>query len=228
MMTEEQPSGARWRRRKASRPAEILAAALASFAERGFAATRLEDVAARAGITKGTLYLYFRNKEDLFKAVVRQSLVPNIARAEAMVAQSDEPSALILERLVQQWVALSKTPLSALPKLIFTEAGNFPDLARFYLDEVAGRGLALLQRLLERGIAHGEFRPMDTKAAARCVVAPMLLAMLWRHSFEPHEHGTVDVKSLCRTHIELLKRGLVVTGPANGPKESEVDHEPAE
>jgi AcrR family transcriptional regulator len=208
MTVSEHTPGARWRRRKAARPAEILAAALASFAERGFAATRLEDVAARAGVTKGTLYLYFPSKEELFKAVVRQSLVPNIARAETMLAQSDEPSALLLERLLTQWVELSTTPLSALPKLIFTEAGNFPDLARFYLDEVAGRGLALIQRVLQRGIERGEFRPVDTRAAARCAVAPMLLAMLWRHSFEPHEHTSVDAAALCRTHIELLKHGL--------------------
>lgn len=217
MTASEQPPCARWRRRKSARPAEILAAALGSFAERGFAATRLEDVAARAGVTKGTLYLYFRNKEELFKAVVRQSLVPNIARSETMVAQSDEPSAILLERLLRQWVELSTTPLSALPKLIFTEAGNFPDLARFYLDEVAGRGLALLQRILQRGIERGEFRPLDTKAAARCVVAPMLLAMLWRHSFEPHEHGVIDAAILCRTHIDLLKHGLAAAAPAALP-----------
>ncbi len=227
MMAQEQPSGARWRRRKAARPAEILAAALASFAERGYAATRLEDVAARAGITKGTLYLYFRSKEDLFKAVVRQSLVPNIARGEAMAAQSDEPSSLLLERLLQQWVELSRTPLSALPKLIFTEAGNFPDLARFYLDEVAHRGLALLQSVLQRGVERGEFRPLDTRAAARCVVAPMLMAMLWRHSFEAHEHTTIDVMTLCRTNIELLKHGLMSPCPAAPPQESEVQHERA-
>ena len=218
---------ARWRRRKAARPAEILAAALSSFGERGFAATRLEDVAARAGVTKGTVYLYFRNKEELFKAVVRQSLVPTIARAETLVAQSNEPSAELLERLLLQWAGLSTTPISALPKLILTEAGNFPDLARFYLDEVVRRGLALLQQLLQRGIERGEFRPMDTRATARCVIAPMLLAMLWRHSFEPHEKGAVDATTLCRAHVELLKRGLASTGPAACPQESEGRHEHA-
>lgn len=213
----EHASAVRWRRRKAARPSEILAAALSSFAERGYAATRLDDVATRAGVTKGTLYLYFRNKEELFKAVVRQSLVPNIARAEAVVAQSDEPSDILLERLLRQWVELSTTPLSALPKLILTEAGNFPDLARFYLDEVAGRGLALMRRVLRRGIERGEFRPLDTAAAARCAVAPLLMAMLWRHSFEPHEKAVIDITTLCRTHIDLLKHGLASSGPAVSP-----------
>src|SRR6516164_11461265 len=97
MPTVDSNPSLRWRRRKTARPLEILDAALAAFAERGFAATRLDDVAARAGITKGTLYLYFRNKEDLFKAVVRQELLPTIAWAEAMVAASAEPSMVVLE-----------------------------------------------------------------------------------------------------------------------------------
>src|SRR5690348_1202063 len=96
----------RWRRRKEARPAEILDAALTCFAERGFAATRLDDVAKRAGITKGTLYLYFPNKEEVFKAVVRQAIVANIARGEALVAESSEPAAVLLERLIHHWAAL--------------------------------------------------------------------------------------------------------------------------
>src|SRR5215469_12477758 len=116
----------RWRRRKEARPTEILSAALASFAERGFAATRLDDVAARAGVTKGTLYLYFRSKEDLFKAVVRQELVPNIERAEAMIANSAVPSAVLLEQLIRLFAGVMQSPLSAIPKLVLTEASNFP------------------------------------------------------------------------------------------------------
>src|SRR5262252_7462295 len=109
-MSEADPS-VRWRRRKTARPAEILDAALAAFAERGFAATRLDDVAARAGITKGTLYLYFSSKEELFKAVVRQQLVPNIERAEAMVAGSAAPSFDLLEELVRSFARMIASPL---------------------------------------------------------------------------------------------------------------------
>lgn len=227
MADRDQSSSARWRRRKAARPSEILGAALACFGERGFAATRLEDVAARAGITKGTLYLYFRNKEELFKAVVRQSLVPNIARAEAMVAQSAEPSSVLLEQLILQWAELDATPLSAIPKLILTEAGNFPDLARFYLDEVIHRGIALFQLLLRRGIERGEFRPLDTELVARCAFAPLLLAMLWRHSFAAHEEHALDVTTLCLTHVELLKHGLTSARSWASSQESEVRDEPA-
>ncbi|HXZ02634.1 MAG TPA: TetR/AcrR family transcriptional regulator [Stellaceae bacterium] len=227
MSTRVQPSLARWRRRKAARPSEILAAALACFGERGFAATRLEDVAARAGVTKGTLYLYFRNKEELFKAVVRQSLVPNIARAEALAAQSAEPSPALLERLLLQWAELGATPLSAIPKLILTEAGNFPDLARFYLDEVVHRGIALFQRVLRRGIERGEFRALDTELVGRCAFAPLLMAMLWRHSFEAHEGRALDITALCRTHVDLLKHGLTVARPEASVQESEVRDEPS-
>jgi AcrR family transcriptional regulator len=202
--------GARWQRRKTARPAEILAAALASFAERGFAATRLDVVAARAGVTKGTLYLYFRNKEELFKAVVRQELVPNIARAEALAAASQGSSRLLLEQLVSQFYGIMASPLSAIPKLVLTEAANFPDLARFYLEEVVERGKTLFRGVLDRGVAAGEFHPVDTDSMVLCIIAPLLLASLWRHSLEPHAAGVLDIAALRAAHLELLRRGLAV------------------
>ena len=212
---------ARWQRRKDARPAEILAAALASFAERGFAATRLDDVAARAGITKGTLYLYFRSKEELFKAVVRQELVPNIEQAEAMVATSGAPSLGLLEQLIGLFSGIMQTPLSALPKLVLTEAGNFPDLARFYLEEVVDRGKGLLRQVLEAGVEAGELRPIDTESAVICVIAPLLLGALWRHSFERHAGRPLDIDDLCRTHLDLLRRGLAAQ-PGGEPSDEGV------
>lgn len=208
----------RWRRRKTARPAEILDAALAAFAERGFAATRLDDVAARAGITKGTLYLYFRNKEDLFKAVVRQELVPNIERAEQMAATAAVSSLVLLEQLVRLFSQIIGSPLSAIPKLVLTEAGNFPDLARFYLEEVVDRGKALFRGVLERGIAAGEMRPIDTERAVLCIFAPLLLGSLWRHSLERYAARPLDVDALCRTHLELLRHGLAAE-PGGTPSE---------
>jgi AcrR family transcriptional regulator len=204
---EPNPSS-RWRRRKTARPAEILAAALALFAERGFAATRLADVAARAGVTKGTLYLYFDNKEELFKAVVRQELVPDLERAEAMVAGSAAPSLDLLEQLVRNFARIIGSPLGAIPKLVLTEAGNFPDLARFYRDAVVERGRALLRQVIERGVTAGEIRPLDIENAVTCVVAPLLLAALWRHSFERHSGRDLDLDALCRAELDLLRRGL--------------------
>ena len=201
-------SRVRWRRRKTARAPEILDAALACFAERGFAATRLDDVAARAGITKGTLYLYFPSKEDLFKAVVRQELVPNIERAEAMAAAAPVPALVLIEQLVRIFAQVIGSPLSAIPKLVLTEAGNFPDLARFYLAEVVDRGKALLRSILERGVAAGELRPIDTESAVTCIIAPLLVGALWRHSFERHAGRPLDIEALCRTHFDLLRRGL--------------------
>jgi AcrR family transcriptional regulator len=198
----------RWRRRKDARPGEIVAAALACFAERGFAATRLDDVAKRAGVTKGTLYLYFPNKEDLFKAVVRQSVVANIAFSEAFVDESPESAPVVLEQLVARLSAAVMAPASAIPKIVIAEAGNFPDIARFYLEEVIHRGLGLFRKLLKLGIARGEFAPMDVDATAYCIVAPMVMGMLWRHSFERHEERPFDADAMCRAQLHLVSRGL--------------------
>jgi len=198
----------RWRRRKDARPGEIVAAALACFAERGFAATRLDDVAKRAGVTKGTLYLYFPNKEDLFKAVVRQSVVANIAFSEALVDESPESAPVVLEQLVARLSAAVMAPASAIPKIVIAEAGNFPDIARFYLEEVIHRGLGLFRKLLKLGIARGEFAPMDIDATAYCIVAPMVMGMLWRHSFERHEKRPFDADAMCRAQMHLVSRGL--------------------
>ena len=198
----------RWRRRKEARPDEILAAALENFAERGFAATRLEDVAARAGISKGTLYLYFKGKEELFEAVVRATLVPNIERLEAMAATFEGPSAVLLERLLLTFAAVVDSRVGAIPKLVIAEAGNFPELARFYLNEVVRRGLRLIAAILRRGIGRGEFRPIDVDHVVFCVIAPMLLAALWKSSLEPHDDAPLDARALARVHLDLLLGSL--------------------
>jgi AcrR family transcriptional regulator len=208
----QQRSQSRWRRRKEARPDEILAAALESFAERGFAATRLEDVAARAGISKGTLYLYFKSKEELFEAVVRATLLPNLERLEALAATFEGPSALLLERLVRTIAGVVSSRVGAIPKLVIAEAGNFPDLARFYLDEVIRRGLRLIGTILRRGIARGEFRAVDVDHAVFCVIAPMVIAALWKNSLEPYDDAPLDARALGRAHLDLLLRGLETRG----------------
>jgi AcrR family transcriptional regulator len=208
----DQQSPTRWRRRKEARPDEILAAALASFAERGFAATRLEDVAARAGVSKGTVYLYFNGKEQLFEAVVRARLLPNLERVEALLATFEGPSASLLERLLLTMAEVVGSQLGAIPKLVIAEAGNFPELARFYLDEVVRRGLRLIGAILRRGIARGEFRAVDVDHTVYCVIAPMLIAALWKNSLEPYDERALDAQALARTHLDLLLRGLEAPG----------------
>jgi AcrR family transcriptional regulator len=201
-------TAARWRRRKEARPGEIGRAALECFAERGFAACSLDEIAARAGVTKGTLYLYFPNKEALFKEVVRQALVPRIAAFEESLAAS-ESAALQLTHLIAAWPEIIAAPnLGVIPKLMIAEAGNFPDLAQFYMREVIGRARRLVIGILRRGMTRGEFRRLDPNAAFFSVIAPLLLAVLWRHSFERHDERPLDVAVLCRTHASILLGGL--------------------
>lgn len=209
-MMEDEGCRQRWQRRKEARPGEILAAALAVFAEHGFAATRLDRVAERAGVTKGTLYLYFPSKEELFKSVVRHAIVNQIAAAEAMTAASPEPASILLERyLTAMSDLLWSTPAGAIPKLVIAEAGNFPELARFYLEEVMTRGQRLIASILRRGVESGEFRScVDVDQAVTCVIGPLLIALLWRHSFEPVSERRLDSAQLLRTHLDLLLHGL--------------------
>ena len=218
-LPEARVQAQRWRRRKEARPSEILDAALDCFAAHGFSATRLDDVAHRAGITKGTLYLYFPNKEELFKAVVAQALVPNLERGEALLSEADkrvaEPqsAAVLLAQLMHGWADLASLPAGAIPKIVVSEAGNFPDLARFYREQVVDRGMSLLSRVLQFGIGRGEFRAVELDDTVRCIFAPLLLAMLWRHSLGRHEPTGFDPDSLCETHLQLLLNGLKVCRP---------------
>ena len=198
------------RRRKNARPGELVAAALACFAERGFAATKLDDIATKAGVSKGTVYLYFPSKDELFKTVVRESLLPNIAQIEAMLDGSDMPAAEQLRRLLEFMTGrMASSPAGIIPKLVITEAGNFPDIARFYLDTVVHRGFALIGGVLRRGIDSGEFRTVDVRHTTFCVIAPILLTGLWRHSLARFEPEALDADALWRMHAELIVRGLV-------------------
>jgi AcrR family transcriptional regulator len=211
----------RWQRRKEDRPAEIVAAALDVFRARGFAASRLDDVAARAGISKGTLYLYFRNKEELFKAVVRETLLPNLMLAEARLQESTAPTPALLLEVLGALVAAVGTPVGAIPKLIIAEAGNFPDLARFYVEEVIARGMALFARLLIRGRERGEFRAVDPLTAAPMLAAPILLMSMWKHALEPHAppraKAVFDGPRFLAAYGDLLLHGLLPR--PSGPRE---------
>lgn len=204
-----QVSAPKWRRRKDARPTEIVTAALACFAERGFAATRLDDVAARAGVTRGTLYLYFPSKEELFKAMVRQTILPIFAERTAMIARSTKPTPELLRDLILGVPeALTAERVAAIPKLIIAEARNFPDLAQFYFEEVVQLARRRIRALVRRGIARGEFRPVDVDHVFYCIVSPVLMTALWRQTFGPWDRKAPDLRALCRAHAELLLRGL--------------------
>lgn len=197
------------KRRKEARPSELLDAALGLFVERGFAATRLEDVAARAGVSKGTLYLYYASKDALFKAVVQEGIIPVIAENEAIAAQHTGCSFELLEKLLDNWwTKIGQTAFAGIPKLIVAEARNFPELARFYYENVISRGRALVGFALRRGMESGEFRPMDVETTIDVVIAPILMLLIWRFSMSCCQNGESDPQLYLRIHLDLLRQGL--------------------
>jgi AcrR family transcriptional regulator len=205
----------RWERRKDARPQELLAAALDLFVERGFAATRLDDVAARAGVSKGTLYLYFANKEELFKAVVREHMGPILGEAEGIVDHYEGSSAeLFREIVLGWWDRIGNSPLAGITKLMMAEAGNFPEVAQFYHDEVITRGNTLIARMLERGVKRGEFREINVPDAVSVVVAPMLMLITWKHSFSNCVARPLSPENYLTTFIDLFLNGLLAETPA--------------
>ncbi|MFO1069571.1 MAG: TetR/AcrR family transcriptional regulator [Geminicoccaceae bacterium] len=196
-------------RRKEARPREIVDAALDIFTETGFAAARLDDVAARAGVSKGTLYLYFPSKEELFKAVVRTAVLPNIARAERLAARHAGPQAELLRTMVELAARRAlRSRLGGIPKLMLSEAGKFPDLARFYLEEVILRGVRLLGGAVRRGIASGEFRPVPVEHTVRSLMAPVLFIVMWRYAFAPVAPVAFAPLEFLRSHLDLVLAGL--------------------
>ena len=201
----------RWERRKDARPQELLAAALDLFVERGYASTRLEDVAKRAGVSKGTLYLYFTNKEELFKAVVRNSIVPAIGAAEDSIAGFDGSSADLLRLVVQDWWdQLGNTKASGIIKLVMAEAGNFPDLALFYREEVIDRWTRMTTGMLERAIARGEFRPLDVNIMTQVLIAPLLMLVTWKHSIGPCcDPADLEPRAFLAAFLDVTLHGLL-------------------
>jgi AcrR family transcriptional regulator len=199
----------RWARRKEARPAEILDAALKVFAEKGFAGTRMEDIAARAGVTKGTIYLYFDNKDAVFKTLVRESIGATLAGVSESVRAFQGPARDMLRMALGAMAhLLTNSDRVVLPKIIIAESGNFPELAHFYRDEVIDKGLALMSGLIERGIAQGEFRAVPVQHAVRLCIAPVLLGAIWRTTFARFDPEPYDYQGLVDTHLDVLLRGL--------------------
>ncbi len=198
-------------RRKDARPGELLDAALALFVEKGFAATHVEEVAARAGVSKGTLFVYFPSKEELFKAVVHENASRHLEQAFHEVTQFQGPSAELLRELLRRWwTQYGATPAAGLTKLMMSEAANFPELARYYLDAVVRPSNELMRRVLQRGIDSGEFRPVDTAVVVRLIAAPLLQLVTWLHSVGPCEceAAPLDPLTVVEQHADMLIRGL--------------------
>ena len=208
------PSAASHRqRRKQERPQELLAAALDLFVEKGYAATRSEEVAARAGVSKGTLYLYYPSKEELFKAVVRRTLSALIAEGEEMVDAFQGSTAELLECLMLTWWRrVGSTSASGIHKIIVAEARNFPELAAFYTDEVIRPADRLFTGAVRRGIERGEFAPLrgHESAIAHALMAPMIFLSLCQHSIGacPVLDAGLEPEAVIRAQLGLMLRGL--------------------
>lgn len=198
------------KRRKEARPSELTAAALGLFVEKGFAATRLEEVAQRAGVSKGTLYLYFDSKEAMFKAVIQEGIVPALVEGEARLTRHAETSFELLEDILGIiWARIGETAYAGIPKLIVGEAGNFPEVAQFYYENVIRRGRALVGAALERGMASGEFRDMDIETTIEVVIAPVLMLLIWRFSMASCMGKVIDPREYMAIHGDLLRQGLM-------------------
>lgn len=199
-------------RRKEARPGELLEAALALFLENGYAATRVEAVAARAGVSKGTLFLYFPSKQELFKAVVRHSISGCYADWQLELDRYQGSSAALLARAFEVWwQQIATTPAGGICRLMWAEAAVFPELAAFYRHEVDEPGHAMLERILQRGMDSGEFRPMPLGEALYLVLTPMAFVMLWQPTGTlclPVDHGLTPHSYLLSQFRNCL-RGLL-------------------
>lgn len=178
-----EPTAARRVRRKEARPGELLDAALSLFVEKGYAATKVEQVAARAGVSKGTLFLYFPSKEALFKAVVRADISARFAAWNEEFEHFQGSTTEMLRYCYSSWWEhIGSTRASGIIKLMLSEASNFPEITQFYQQEVAAPGQALVRRVLQRGVDSGEFRPLDLDYAVYTVIAPMVFLTFCKHS----------------------------------------------
>lgn len=197
------------RRRKEARPSELMQAAIELFIERGYAATRSEDIAARAGVSKATLYLYFKDKEALFKAVITQGVVPILDESAHLIEEFAGDSGTLLRELLTRWqVRFNTSLLGGIPKLMISEATNFPEIAQYYNEAVIERGRALLREALRRGIANGEFRPVEVELAISTIFAPVLMLSIWRHSMVVCGCAAEDPQRYLDTHLDLILNGL--------------------
>lgn len=195
-------------RRKEDRPAEIIDAALRVFAKRGFAAARLEDVARQAGIAKGTIYLYYESKENLFEAMVRAKVVPVISGAKDMATAFEGPTAALLEAIVRKVYGnmVEDAELRAILRLLIAEGARFPHLTRFYEREILSVGIELLAKVIRRGIERGEFRETPALELPEVLMGPTYMAAVWKMIFD--DAKPLEVDRFIDVHLDLVLNGL--------------------
>jgi AcrR family transcriptional regulator len=203
------PEATRRRAAPEVRQADILDAALSEFAEHGFEGARMEDVARRAKVSKGTVYLYYPNKQALFEALVRRDIAPRVGVASVFLRGYDGPLRPALSQIVEMAAAaiqFSKLPIY--PKLLIAEAQRFPDLAAFYRREVVGEMLGGLEALFERALKRGEISGVTAEMAAHLFMAPILKSVLWELVFAPIEDAPFLPDPYLKAHVDVFLRGL--------------------
>jgi AcrR family transcriptional regulator len=196
-------------RRKEARPVELLDAALTLFVEKGYAATKVEEVALKAGVSKGTLFLYFATKEELFKAVIRSNLADHFPGWNQEFESFQGSTAEMLAYAMQSWwERIGNTRASGITKLVSSEGSNFPEVVEFYEAEVLRPGRDLFKAILQRGIDRGEFRAMDTDTAVYSLVSTVFFLSMWRHSLSPCDSSsTLDPQAFMQSHVDALIHG---------------------
>jgi AcrR family transcriptional regulator len=203
-----------WQRRKQARPGEILEAALAVFAEKGFAAARMEDIAVKAGVTKGTIYLYFPSKEEVFKSLARehvgQSLILATEQAEKYEGSAFEFLKFFYARFFE---FVLQSDVAVLPKIIIGESGNFPELARFWREEVIEKAIDMLSGIIAKAIARGEIRDLPVDHIVKLALAPVLMCLVWHTTFEKTSDKEFNYPEYLATHCDVFFKGLAPQGP---------------
>jgi AcrR family transcriptional regulator len=199
------------RRRAEDRPREICRAALEVFAEKGFAAAKLDEIAARAGVAKGTLYLYFKDKEDLFRAVIRDTVAPNVALIRENIASSGLSFAELVPLLLGRFADMTENvPVGAVAKIVIGESRNFPELAKVYHDLVVSQTVSIIAGLIKKAQAAGEVRAGDPRLHAMSIVGPMIMGVLWRETLQPIGAEPIDLKALASQQAQNVLTGLLV------------------
>jgi AcrR family transcriptional regulator len=189
----------KWRRRKEDRP------------EKGFAGAKIEEIATRAGLSKGAVYLYFPTKDDIFRAVVRETVAPNIEAMQRAVLAMDLPFAVMVRTLLPRFAEIvTAVPVGAVVKMVIGESRNFPELAKVWHDDVILKAIGLLGSVIERAQERGEVRPGDPRIHAFSIVGPMLIGVIWRETFTPIGGAPVDLPAIARQHAETVLDGLIV------------------
>lgn len=204
-------------RRKEARPGELLNAALDLFVEKGFAATRMEEVAARAGVSKGTVFLYFPSKDELFKAVVRENISGRFKEWSAEFDAFEGSSGEMLHYAMSTWwERVGATKAAGISKLMISEGGNFPEIAEFYQREVVQPGHELIRRVLQRGVDRGEFQIADMHSAAYGVIASMIFLILSRHAGACLANGApIDAEAYIASQSAIFLHGFCADSQAS-------------